>query len=146
MMLFTSRWHWAILASFSVVALVTLFQYHSPIGENTPLSVSTDDVRFYFSVCFRSLSHCIQDVSWLTGSRQLCLTRETHVSQISLRRKKSRKLPNSIYLSLQMGHTFSCAERLYHQPFWATRSLFSTVGTNPGIWMPLSPILLKCAM
>lgn len=46
MLLFTSRWHWAILAGFVVVALITLFQYHSPIGDHAPVSVSSDDVRF----------------------------------------------------------------------------------------------------
>ncbi|CAI7571922.1 unnamed protein product [Penicillium crustosum] len=39
MVLLASRWQWAILASFVVVALVTLLQYRSPIREGSPLSV-----------------------------------------------------------------------------------------------------------
>lgn len=41
----TSRWHWAILASFAVIALVTLLQYHSPIREGSPISVLSNAVR-----------------------------------------------------------------------------------------------------
>ncbi|CAI7643371.1 unnamed protein product [Penicillium glandicola] len=40
MMLLTSRRDWAVLASFVVVALVTLFQYHSPFGEGSSISTT----------------------------------------------------------------------------------------------------------
>lgn len=66
MLPFASRWQWAILAGFIVVALMTLLQYNHPIlvtHDRTPITVSLNTVSMPRKAILRHTPRCPKLIS-----------------------------------------------------------------------------------